>query len=190
MHIYTHTDNVERSYVNETDVTILVENQQKLSMRQRLTQQKQKLDSLGKLSQTRIEIENMIKAEQLLFSYHKLSLASKNIYFCFTDYSKAFDCVGHSTLCNILKEVGIPDHLTCFLRKLCVELNMEKWTGSKLGKECVQAIYCHPTYLTYMQGTSCEILGWMKHKLELSLPGDRTSDMQMTQLFWKKMKRN
>ena len=120
MHIYTHTDNVERSYVNETDVAILVENQKKLSMRQRLTQQKQKLDSLGKLSQTRIEIENMIKAEQLLFSYHKLSLASKNIYFCFTDYSKAFDCVGHSTLCNILKEVGIPDHLTCFLRKLCV----------------------------------------------------------------------
>ena len=59
---------------------------------------------------------------------------------------------------------------------------MEQWTGSKLGKEYVKAIYCHPAYLTYMQSTSCEILGWIKHKLESRLPEEIsiTSDMQMT----------
>ena len=59
---------------------------------------------------------------------------------------------------------------------------MEKWTGSKLGKDYVKAVYCHPAYLTYMQITSCEMLGWMKHKLESRLPGEIpiTSDTQMT----------
>ena len=58
---------------------------------------------------------------------------------------------------------------------------MEQWTGSKLGKEYVKAVYHHPDYLTYMQSTSCEILGWMKHKLESRLLGEIsiTSDMQM-----------
>ena len=57
----------------------------------------------------------------------------KNIYFCFTDYAKAFDCVDHSKLWKILKEMGIPDHLTCLLRNLCAgqELDMEQQTGSK-----------------------------------------------------------
>ena len=64
----------------------------------------------------------------------------------------------------------IPDHLTCLLRNLEIrkqqlELDMEQQTGSKLGKEYVKAVYCHPAYLTYMQSTSCEMLGWMKHKL-------------------------
>ena len=55
-------------------------------------------------------------------------------------------------------------------------------TGSKLGKEYVKAVYCHPAYLTYMQSTSCEMPGWMKHKLESRLPGETsiTSDTQMT----------
>ena len=59
---------------------------------------------------------------------------------------------------------------------------MEQWTGSKLGKEYVKTVYCHPAYLTYMQSTSCEMPGWMKHKLESILPGEIaiTSDMQMT----------
>ena len=59
---------------------------------------------------------------------------------------------------------------------------MEQQSGSKLGKEYVKAIYCHPAYLTYMQSTSCEILGWMKHKLGIRLAGEIsiTSDMQMT----------
>ena len=66
----------------------------------------------------------------------------------------------HNKLWEILKEMGIPDHLTCFLRNLyagqeaTVRPDMEQWTGSKLGKEYVKAAYCHPAYLTYMQGTS------------------------------------
>ena len=92
----------------------------------------------------------------------------KNIYFCFIDYSKAFDCVDHNKLWKILQEMGIPDHLTCFLRNLyagqeATELDMEQQTGSKLGKDYVKAVYCHPAYLTYMQDTSCQMLGWMKH---------------------------
>ena len=51
-------------------------------------------------------------------------------------------------------------------RKQQLELDMEQWTGSKLGKEYVKAVYCHPVYLTYMQSTSCETLDWKKHKLE------------------------
>ena len=53
-----------------------------------------------------------------------------------------------------------------------LELYMEKWTDSKLGKEYVKTIYCHPAYLTYMQSTSCKILGWMNHKLESRLLGE------------------
>ena len=53
-----------------------------------------------------------------------------------------------------------------------LELNMEQWPGSKLGKDYVKAVYCHPAYLTYMQNTSCEMPGWMKHKLESRLPGE------------------
>ena len=73
-----------------------------------------------------------------------------------------------------------------------LELDMEEKTGSKLGKEYVKAVYCHPAYLTYMQSTSCEKLGWMKHKLESRLPGEIsiTSDMQMKRPSWKKVKRN
>ena len=67
------------------------------------------------------------------------------------------------------------------VRKQQLELDMEQQTGSKLGKEYIKAVYCHPVYLTYMQSTSCEMLGWMKHKLESRLPGEIsiTSDMQM-----------
>ena len=73
-----------------------------------------------------------------------------------------------------------------------LELDMEQQTISKLGKEYVKAEYCHPTYLTYMQCTSCEMVGWMKHKLESRLQGEIliTSDMQMTPPLWQKVKRN
>ena len=93
----------------------------------------------------------------------------KNIFFI--DYAKAFDCVDHNKVWKILQEVGIPGRLMCLLRKLMqikkqqFELHMEQWIGSKVGKEYVEAVYCHPAYLTYMQSTSCEMLGWMKHKL-------------------------
>ena len=67
------------------------------------------------------------------------------------------------------------------VKKQQLELDMEQQTGSKLGKEYVKAVYCHPAYLTYMQNTSCEMLGWMKHKSESRLLGEIpiTSDMQV-----------
>ena len=100
----------------------------------------------------------------------------KNIYFCFIDYAKVF--VWITTNWNILKEMGIPDQLTCILRNLLqvkkqqLEPHMEQLTGSKSGKEYDKAVYCHPVYLNYMQGTSCEMLGWMSYKLESRLLGE------------------
>ena len=70
------------------------------------------------------------------------------------------------------------------VKKQKLELDMEQRTGSKLGKEYVKAVYCYSAYLTYMQSTSCEMLGWMNHKLESKLPGEIsvTSDMHMMPL--------
>ena len=74
--------------------------------------------------------------------------------------------------------MGIPDHFTCLLRNLyacqeaMVRTDIEQQTGSKLIKEYIKAVYCHPAYLTYMQSTSCEMRGWMKHKLESRLLGE------------------
>ena len=108
-----------------------------------------------------------------------------------------------SQLREILKEIGIPEKLvfliclTCLLRNLyagqeATESDMEQWTGSKLGKEYIKAVYCHPAYLTSMQSTSYEVASWMKHKLESRLPGEIsiTSYMQMTPSLWQKAKRN
>ena len=106
----------------------------------------------------------------------------KNI--CFIDYTKAFPCVDHNKLWKILKEMGIPDHLILVLRnqyqeasinqvkKQQLELDMEQQTGSKSRKEYVKAAYFYPADLTYMHSASCEMLGWMKHKLESRLPGE------------------
>ena len=94
----------------------------------------------------------------------------KNI--CFIGYAKVFDCVDHNRLWKILKEIGIPDHLTCLLRNLyagqeeTVRTGHGTKTSSTSGMEYAKAVYCHPAYLTYLQITSCEMLGWMKHKLE------------------------
>ena len=76
------------------------------------------------------------------------------------------------------------------IKKQQLELDMEQQTGSKLGKEYVKAVYCHPDYLTYMQSTSCEMPGWMKHKVESRLLGEISiaSDMQMTPPLWQKVK--
>ena len=77
------------------------------------------------------------------------------------------------------------------VKKQQIESNMEQCTGSKLGKEYVKAVYSHPAYLTYMQSTSHELLGWMKHKLESRLPREIsiTSDRQMTPPLWQKVKK-
>ena len=84
----------------------------------------------------------------------------KHIYFCFIDYVKVFDCVDHNKLWKILKDMGIPDHLTCFLRNLYAGQEATVRTGhgttdwSKQEMEYVKGVYCHTVYLTYMQSTS------------------------------------
>ena len=112
----------------------------------------------------------------------------KNIYFCFIDYAKAFDSVDHSKPWKILQEMGIPDHLTCLLRNLyagqeaAVRTEHGTMDQVQIGKGYIQALYCHPVYLTYMQSMSCKMPGWMNHKPESRLPGEISiiSDMQMT----------
>ena len=75
-------------------------------------------------------------------------------------------------------------------KKQQLELDMEQQSGSKLGKEYIKSVYCHPANLTYMQSVSCEMLDWINHKLESRLPGEIsiTSDVQMTPLLWQKTK--
>ena len=134
--------------------------------------------------QTRDQIAN------IRWSVEKAREFQKNIYFFFIDYTKAFDYVDHNKLWKILEEM---DYLTTLpasweicmqIKKQQLEPDMEQQTGSKLGKEYVKAVYCHPAYLTYMQSTSCEMPGWMKHRLESRLPGEIsiTSATQMTLL--------
>ena len=85
----------------------------------------------------------------------------KNIYFCFIDYAKDFDCVDHHKLENSEKiwecQTTWPAswEIRMQVRKQQLELDMEQQAGSKSGKECVKAVYCHPAYLTSMQSTSC-----------------------------------
>ena len=120
----------------------------------------------------------------------------KNIYFCFIDYAKAFDCVDQSKLWKILKEMGIADHLTCLLRNLYTGQEATVGTRhgtmdcSRLGKEYIKAVYCHLAYLISMQTTSCRMLDWMRHKLESRLQGGIpiTSDMKMIPPLWQKVK--
>ena len=88
---------------------------------------------------------------------------------------------------KILQQLGIPGHLTCLLRNLyagqeATELDMEQWSDSKLRKEYIKAVSCHPAYLTSMQSASCEMLGQMKLKVESRLQGEIsiTSYTQMT----------
>ena len=111
----------------------------------------------------------------------------KNIYFCFIDYAKAFDCVDHNKLWKSFKRweyqtTWLASWETCMqVRKQQLELDMEKQTGLRSGKDYVKAVYRHPAYLTHMQSASCKRPGWMNHELELRLPEEvsTTSDMQM-----------
>ena len=115
---------------------------------------------------TRDQIANICRIIQ------KAREFQKNIYFCFIDYAKAFDCVDLNKLWKILKEMGIPDPLTCLLRNLFAGQEATFRTGNgttvwfQIGKGDIKAVYCHPSYLTYMQSISCKMPGWMKHKLE------------------------
>ena len=93
----------------------------------------------------------------------------KNLYFCFIDYAKTFDCVDHNKLWKILKEMEYQTTSSASwetymqVRRQQLELDMEQQTGSKKEKEYVKAVYCHSAYLTYMQSIWWETLGWRKH---------------------------
>ena len=120
-----------------------------------------------KARETRYQITN------ICWIIEKAREFQKNI--CFIDYAQAVDCVDHNKLWKILKEMGIPDHLTCLLRNLYA--GQEATVRTVYGivdwfqkeKEYIKVVYCHSAYLTYIQSISCEMLGWMKPKLESRL---------------------
>ena len=128
----------------------------------------------------------------------KVRKFQKNICLYFTDYAKAFDCVDHDKLWKFLKRQEYQTILpvsweTCMqVKKQELETCMEQLSGSGLRKEYDKVVYCHPVYLTYMQSTSCDLLGWMSYKLKSRLPGEisTTSDMWIIPPLWQKVKRN
>ena len=135
---------------------------------------------VGVISKRMLWVKGLVP---LWVSRHFLSLVSRLLV------AKAFDCVDHNKLWKILKEMGIPDHLTWLLRNLYAGQEATVRNGhrttdcSKSGKEYVKAIYCHPAYFIYM-------LGWIRHKLESRLLGEIsiTSDMQMTPHYGRKQR--
>ena len=137
-----------------------------------------------KLDLEKVE-EPEIKLPTFIGSYRNQGFLEK-----FINYKKVFDCVAHNKLWKILKEIEIPDHLTCLLRNLLMgqETTVRILHGttecSKLGKVYHKAVYCHPACLSYMQSKLCKISGWMNPKQESRLPREisRTSDMQMMPL--------
>ena len=128
----------------------------------------------------------------------------KNIYSCFIDYTKAFDCVDRDKLWRILQGVGIPDHFICLLRNLhaCQEATVRTGHGKMNSFQIVKGVHqacCYPAFLfcylaclTYMQSTWCEMPGKMKHKLESRFLGEKSisSGTQMTAPLWRKDKRS
>ena len=143
--------------------------------------------------ETRDEIAN------ICFSIEKArEFQEKKQENCFIDYTKTFNCIDQNKLWKILKKMGISDHpaasweIRMQVKKQQLEPDMEQWTGYKFRKVYVKAVHCHLAYLTYMQSASCEMLDWMKHKLESRLPGEISiiSDMQMTPPLRQKVKRN
>ena len=123
---------------------------------------------------------------------------SKIIYFYFIDYAKAFDYVDHNKLWKILKEMEIPNHLTCFLRNLYTGQEARVRTGHgttdcfQIRKGVHQGCILSPCLFNFYAEYIIEMLDWMQHKLESRLPGEMptASDMQMTPLFWQKVKKN
>ena len=122
----------------------------------------------------------------------------KNIYFCFIDYAKAFDCMYHNKLWIILKEMGIPDHLTCLLRNLYVGQGATVRPGHgttdrfQIGKGVCQGCISSPCLFNFYAQYIMRNAGLEEHKLESRLPGEIsiTSDMQMTPPLCQKVKRN
>ena len=132
------------------------------------------------------------------WTIEKVREFQKNIYFCFIDYAKAFDSVDHNTLWKILKEMGIPDHLTCLLRNLYAGQESIVRTGHgttdwfQIGKGVHQGYILPPCLFNLYAEYIMRNTGWRKHKLESRLPGEIsiTLDMQITPPLWQKVKRN
>ena len=122
---------------------------------------------------------------QHMLDHRKSKGIPKNVYFCFINYAKTFDCMDHNKLWNILHEMGIPDHIICLLRNLYEGQEATVRTGQgttdwfKIGKGVPQS--CISSSCLFKLYTSCEMPGWMKHNLESRFPGKITiiSDMQM-----------
>ena len=145
----------------------------------------------------KMDLENAEKPEIKLPTFigsSKKQEFQKNIYFCFVDYTKAFDCVDHSKQWKLLKLMRIPDHLTYLLRNLYAGQEATFRSGHRTTElfQIGKGVYCHPAYLTYMQSISHEMLDRMKNKLESRLPGEisTTSHMRMTAPLWQKVKKN
>ena len=141
--------------------------------------------------ETRYQIAN------IHWSIEKAREFQKNIYFCFTDYAKAFACVDQHKLWKILQKMGIPDHLTCLLRNLYAHQETMLRTGHgktdlfQIEKRVCQGCILSSTYLTYAEYIMRNV-GWMKHKLESRLPEEIsiTSCRQMTPPLLQKVKKN
>ena len=122
----------------------------------------------------------------------------KNIYFCFIDYVKAFDCVDHNKLWEILKEMGIPDHLTCLLRNLYADQEATVRTGHEstdwlqIGKRVLRGCILSPCLFNLYAEYTMQNAGLDEAQAGIKLPGEIsiTSDMQMTPPLRQKMKRN
>ena len=133
----------------------------------------------------KLELEKAEELEIKLPTSWKGREFQKNIYFCFNDYVKTFDCI--TTNCGkLLKRWEYQTtrsaswEICMQVKKQQLEPDMKQWTGSKLGKEFVKAVYCHPAYITSVQSTLCEMPGWMTQKLESRWPGEiTTSDTQI-----------
>ena len=127
----------------------------------------------------KMDLEKAEKPEIILPTFagsqKKQENSRKNICFCFIDYDKVCDCVDHNKLWKILREMGIPDHLTCLLRNMYAGQEATVRTGHgtvdwfQTGKGALQVCILWPTYFTYMQSISCKMPGCLKHKLKSRL---------------------
>ena len=143
---------------------------------------------------TRDQIANICWIMEKAIEY--IGKQQKSIYFCFTDYAKAFDCVAHSKLWKILKEMRLPDHLICLLRNMysgqeaTVRIEHGAMDWFQIGKGVRQGCILSPCLFNLHAEYIVQNLGWTKHKLESRLPGEIpiTSDTQMTPPLCQKMK--
>ena len=118
------------------------------------------------------------------WSIEKAREFQKNIYFCFIDYAKAFDCVSQQTVGNSWRDGTTsppdlpPEKSVCGSKKQQLEPDIEQWSGSKLRKEYFKAVYCHLTYMTYMQNISWNMLGWIPAQAGIKIARRNISNLK------------